>query len=382
MKVKFLEQAFADKGQKVEIPSTRPGDGGLNWEEGFTLPYSKNPENDGKYIEREQINELFNIITQHQMRIQECSAFSFNDEFAKKIKYKLYQRATIYYNPFTATLIGDPDNILENDIQITQPLVVMSMTKDNATSPLVYSNLFTHWWVEDGALLGELKFMSINKSAGAAFPAPPGYLELGIHEGDEPTEFEFAKYPRLARLVQDNKHPFLKKVSGKDAFTIIDIRGMFPRVFSNGSRAIDKDRVFETTQTDAGRTLKGEFMAVDKARWAGNVEHAKNRSFYENCVNMSIFYAPHGTDLRTRSFFGQSDRNAFTAVRENTIGGADVAENYNLQYSTFLSSDRGSSGDAQRQLLGNKVRFNSADVWPTATEFRPHNFNVKVYMKA
>lgn len=382
MRVKILEQPFADKGQKTPVPEKPQADGGLNWQEGFTLPYSKNPESDGKYIEREQFNELLHIITSHQMALQSRVPLDYDDKYAKKVKYRLYQRATIYYNPFNSTLYSDPDLITEGDLAFVEPLVVTSMKKDNVSSPLVFSNLFTDWLVEDGATLGELKFMSINKGAGSAFPAPPGYIELGVHEGDEPTEFEFSKYPRLARLVNENRHPFLKKVSQKEAFTIVDLRGMFPRVFSNGSDKVDTGRQFETLQGDAARVLKGEFMAVDCSKWAKNEDHARRRSFYENSVNINMFYSPLGNEVKLRRFFAQSERNAFTSVRENTVGGADNASPYNLEWNSFIQVGQVKPGAAQKNLLGNKVRLNSADVWPTSTEFRPHNFNIKLYMKA
>lgn len=238
----FFKYAFAKEGNKIEIPKERDNLGNVSYQEGYTPDYSKNPEEDGKYILRENINQLFFDIT-NSIRTQQINGA--NVWSAEVAANGGYPAGAIVYVCMTYNNYSQPESFLVNR-DFYMPVCSL---KDGNTDQPNQQNLKKTWWVLDGTpLFGTIIRLS-NKGNWAV--APDSYLEIG---GNNPNQkYLYSDYPRVKRSYDVGvMSDFF--IHDNDGFRIMDLRGRFPRLWSNGG-SIDNGRTFNNLQGDAMREI-------------------------------------------------------------------------------------------------------------------------------
>lgn len=324
----FLKYAFAESGEKTSIEIETDPTGKVSIQSGYGSPYSDDPSAGGKYIERGDFNWILNYFTKEIQALQLNGINELNNEILTTVGYPKGARCAVWINIKTAKLSR---NGASDPLCITIPIV--SMKDNNKTDPYTSDTaLFTDWWLDDGLQIGAIKTFQVNLSA-----PPSGYLDLAPSSSSP--SYVKSQYPRIQQILGSSSSStwgYFRSSSATN-FTIINPRGRFPRVWSNGS-SIDSGRQFDTLQDDAIRNIKSSpydlYTAVP----------------YENQNTAETTGIPSGD----RAFQGcfVLDKSKRRPVTSGTVTG---------------------------QTYG--IGFDASRVAPTANENRPYNFNQKMYIK-
>lgn len=313
---KYFKYAFAQNGDINQIPDQ--SNNKINYYTGFPINYEQNPEQGGEYIYRRDMNGLLNHITQAIKTLQLNGANVWNAEIAADTGYPA---GAVVWAIISAdgTSIVNTDSFAQNGYFFAPFCSMIDNNKDTITESTVNKT----WWLVDGKRLFDVEITLCNKP-NYGTKTKLGYLPLGSQ--DPSLKFSYTDYPRVKYAFDNNMMCEYFTDNGDNTFSIVDIRGYFPRVWNNGG-TIDSNRNFETLQNDAIRNI------------TGNLGNGGADAF-------GIFYPP-------------------------ACGGAFSSTNAYLRYP-------GISGGNDRGTLAS---FNASRVVPTATENRPYNFNVKMFIK-
>ena len=315
----FYKYAFAQSGDKTAIPMEQDPQGNVSYLMGFTPDYSKNPEEDGKYILRDNFNQLLFDIT-NKIRTQQINGANvWSAEIAANGGYPAGAMVLVKMQ-VNGVFDGGADWV--NNLNYYTPAVSL---KDANTDEPTAENLAKTWWLIDGMPL----FGTIIKLANAGISAtsPTGYLEIGSNA--PAIKYNFAHYPRVQRALTSGYGSEYFRNNGDNTFSITDLRGRFPRLWSNGG-TIDSGRAFNSLQNDAIRNATGTFQ---------------NDNIDGNYNGMP------GVDIVSGVFSG----------------------NRNKQINFDFSYNRRAIGAVNFSLQGGGM--------PIANEIRPYNFNMRMFIK-
>lgn len=238
----FFKYAFAQSGDKTTIPQDQDPQGRVSYQQGFGGAYSKDPAADGYYILRDNFNQLMFDTTNaiRQMQINGGNVWS-----AEIAANGGYPAGAVVLVKMQMNGVVDSGGSFTQNLNYYQPVVSM---KDANTDEPTTLNLLKSWWVLDGnPLFGVITRLS---NAGLTAQTPSGYLEIG---GANPsTRYNFSDYPRIQRALTSGYGSEYFTNNGNNTFSIVDLRGRFPRLWSNGG-SIDRSRAFNALQGDAIR---------------------------------------------------------------------------------------------------------------------------------
>lgn len=238
----FFKYAFAQSGDKTTIPQDQDPQGRVSYQQGFGGAYSKDPAADGYYILRDNFNQLMFDTTNaiRQMQINGGNLWS-----AEIAANGGYPAGAVVLVKMQMNGVVDSGGSFTQNLNYYQPVVSM---KDTNTDEPTTLNLLKSWWVLDGnPLFGTITRLS---NAGLTAQTPSGYLEIG---GVNPsTKYNFSDYPRIQRALTSGYGSEYFTNNGDNTFNIVDLRGRFPRLWSNGG-SIDSGRTFNALQGDAIR---------------------------------------------------------------------------------------------------------------------------------
>lgn len=314
--ISIIKHAFAERGDKTEIPVDTSPEGLVSWEQGYGLKYALNPELDGEYIQRDNFNYIMHIQSKGLKDLQTNGGRLWDSQSANLIGgFPAGARVMAYYDLTTSQIIQEPIKDGEGNY-LTPTIQLVSMRDDNITSPFEPANLFKSWWIDDGVGLFGLKFSSQNISANY-HKIPSGYIDLGDSQVAT-KKYNFTDYPRVKHFKEAQVLPSYFIDNGDNTFSLVDLRGRFPRLFSNGG-SIDSGRAFSTLQGDAIRNISGSI---------------------EN----------HHEPIRVSGAFQPTSATGYSMIPQGA--------------NSFRKSD-----------------FRASAVVPTAYEVRPNNFNIKIYIK-
>ena len=244
----FFKYAFAQSGDKTRIPQDQDPQGRVSYQQGFGGAYSKDPVADGYYILRDNFNQLMFDTTNAIRQLQINGGNLWSAEIAANGGYPA--GAVVLVKMQMNGVVDSGGGFILNQ-NFYQPVVSM---KDANTDQPTASNLLKSWWTLDGnPLFGVITRLS---NAGLTAQTPSGYLEIG---GANPsTKYNFSNYPRIQRALTSGYGSEYFRNNGDNTFSIVDLRGRFPRLWSNGG-SIDSGRTFNTLQGDAIR----DFNIID-----------------------------------------------------------------------------------------------------------------------
>lgn len=318
--ISIPKYAFAERGDKVEIAMDTSPEGLVSFEQGYGLKYALNPELDGEYILRDNFNYVMYIQSKGLKDLQINGGRLWDSQSANLINgFPAGARLMVYYDLTTGQITQEPIKDSEGNY-LSSTIQIISMRDNNITSPFEPANLFKSWWVDDGVSLFGLKLSTQNISA-SYHKIPSGYLDLGDSQVMT-KKYNFADYPRVKHFKDAQALPAYFIDNNDNTFSLVDLRGRFPRLFSNGG-SIDSAREFNALQGDAIRNIKGGVKWVSTTLQGSKSE-------------------PSG------AFYSTYD------AKYSTNGNGCVS--FNLEFSASM-------------------------VVPTADENRPNNFNVKMYIK-
>lgn len=308
----FFKYAFAQSGDKTTIPQDQDPQGRVSYQQGFGGAYSKDPAADGYPILRDNFNQLMFDTTNAIRQLQINGGNLWSAEIATNGGYPA---GAVVLVKMQMNGVVDSGGSFTQNLNYYQPVV--SMKDDNTDEPTTL-NLLKSWWALDGnPLFGVITRLS---NAGLTAQTPSGYLEIG---GANPsTKYNFSDYPRIQRALTSGYGSEYFINNGDNTFSIVDLRGRFPRLWSNGG-SIDSGRAFNALQGDAIRELQGTFTGS----W-------QNWNFFLE-----------GAFVNKKGFYG------------NNIPTYDVGSG-NSSFSLFFS-----------------------DTLPVSNEIRPHNFNMRMFIK-
>lgn len=238
----FFKYAFAQSGDKTTIPQDQDPQGRVSYQIGFGSAYSKDPAADGYYILRDNFNQLMFDTTNAIRQLQINGGNLWSAEIAANGGYPA--GAVVLVRMQINNVVDSGDSFTQN-LNYFQPVV--SMQDANTNEPTA-TNLFKSWWVLDGnPLFGVITRLS---NAGLTATTPSGYLEIG---GVNPSaKYNLSDYPRINRALTNGYLSEFFTNNNDDTFSIVDLRGRFPRLWSNGG-SIDSARTFDSLQGDAIR---------------------------------------------------------------------------------------------------------------------------------
>ena len=238
----FFKYAFAQSGDKTTIPQDQDPQGRVSYQQGFGGAYSKDPAADGYYILRDNFNQLMFDTTNAIRQLQINGGNLWSAEIAANGGYPA--GAVVLVKMQMNGVVDSGGSFIQN-LNYYQPVVSM---KDANTDEPTTLNLLKSWWALDGnPLFGVITRLS---NAGLTAQTPSGYLEIG---GANPsTKYNFSDYPRIQRALTSGYGSEYFTNNGDNTFSIVDLRGRFPRLWSNGG-SIDSGRTFNTLQGDAIR---------------------------------------------------------------------------------------------------------------------------------
>lgn len=312
----FFKYAFAQSGDKTTIPQDQDPQGRVSYQIGFGGAYSKDPAADGYYILRDNFNQLMYDTTNAIRQLQINGGNLWSAEISANGGYPA---GAVVLVKMQMNGVVDSEGSFTQNLNYYQPVV--SMQDANTDEPTAL-NLYKSWWVLDGnPLFGVITRLS---NAGLTATSPSGYLEIGSASPD--TKYNFSEYPRIQRALTSGYGSEYFTNNGDDTFSIVDLRGRFPRLWSNGSD-IDSTRTFDSLQSDAIRNITGRFYA--------------NNSGWEN----KLFDSASG---------------AFSVGDYTGNGHKGNSSGYNA-------------------YLG--ATFDASSVVSTADENRPYNFNMRMFIK-
>ena len=238
----FFKYAFAQSGDKTRIPQDQDPQGRVSYQQGFGGAYSKDPAADGYYILRDNFNQLMFDTTNAIRQLQINGGNLWSAEIAANGGYPA---GAVVLVKMQMNGVVDSGGSFTQNLNYYQPVVSM---KDANTDVPTTPNLFKSWWVLDGnPLFGVITRLS---NAGLTAQTPSGYLEIG---GANPNaRYNFSDYPRIQRALTSGYGSEYFTNNGNNTFSIVDLRGRFPRLWSNGGN-IDSGRTFNALQNDAIR---------------------------------------------------------------------------------------------------------------------------------
>ena len=238
----FFKYAFAQNGDKTPIPQDQDPKGKVSYEVGFGGIYSRDPLADGDYILRPDFNQLMFDTTNAIRQMQINGANLWRAEVANNGGYPA--GAVVLVKMQMNGVIDSGSDFVQH-LNYYQPFV--SMIEANTDEPLA-ATAYKSWWALDGnPLFGTITRLS---NAGLTAQTPSGYLEIG---GATPSaKYNFNDYPRVKRAIQAGYASEFFTNNNDDTFSIVDLRGRFFRIWSNGGD-IDSARTFNTLQGDAIR---------------------------------------------------------------------------------------------------------------------------------
>ena len=238
----FFKYAFAQSGDKTTIPQDQDPQGRVSYQQGFGGAYSKDPAADGYYILRDNFNQLMFDTTNAIRQLQINGGNLWSAEIAANGGYPA---GAVVLVKMQMNGVVDSGGSFTQNLNYYQPVVSM---KDANTDEPTTLNLLKSWWALDGnPLFGVITRLS---NAGLTAQTPSGYLEIG---GANPsTKYNFSDYPRIQRALTSGYGSEYFTNNGDNTFSIVDLRGRFPRLWSNGGD-IDRGRTFNTLQGDAIR---------------------------------------------------------------------------------------------------------------------------------
>ena len=308
----FFKYAFAQSGDKTTIPQDQDPQGRVSYQQGFGGAYSKDPAADGYPILRDNFNQLMFDTTNAIRQLQINGGNLWSAEIATNGGYPA---GAVVLVKMQMNGVVDSGGSFTQNLNYYQPVVSM---KDANTDEPTTLNLLKSWWALDGnPLFGVITRLS---NAGLTAQTPSGYLEIG---GANPsTKYNFSDYPRIQRALTSGYGSEYFINNGDNTFSIVDLRGRFPRLWSNGG-SIDSGRAFNALQGDAIRELRGTFTGS----W-------QNWNFLLE-----------GAFVNKKGFYG------------NNIPTYEV-ERGNSSFSLYFS-----------------------DTLPVSNEIRPHNFNMRMFIK-
>ena len=238
----FFKYAFAQNGDKTPIPQDQDPKGKVSYEVGFGGIYSRDPLADGDYILRPDFNQLMFDTTNAIRQMQINGANLWRAEVANNGGYPA---GAVVLVKMQMNGVIDTGSDFVQHLNYYQPFI--SMVEANTDEPLA-ATAYKSWWVLDGnPLFGTITRLS---NAGLTAQTPSGYLEIG---GATPNaKYNFNDYPRVKRAIQAGYASEFFTNNNDDTFSIVDLRGRFFRIWSNGGD-IDRARTFNTLQGDAIR---------------------------------------------------------------------------------------------------------------------------------
>lgn len=238
----FFKYAFAQNGDKTPIPQDQDPKGKVSYEVGFGSTYSRDPLADGDYILRPDFNQLMFDTTNAIRQMQINGANLWRAEVANNGGYPA--GAVVLVKMQMNGVIDSGSDFVQH-LNYYQPFI--SMIEANTDEPLA-ATAYKSWWALDGnPLFGTITRLS---NAGLTAQTPSGYLEIG---GATPNaKYNFNDYPRVKRAIQAGYASEFFTNNNDDTFSIVDLRGRFFRIWSNGGD-IDSARTFNTLQGDAIR---------------------------------------------------------------------------------------------------------------------------------
>lgn len=326
---KFMKYPFAERGNRKEIPNDADPEGRVSWEQGYTVDYEQNPEAGGKYIERQEFNGTLHQVSAPIREMQINGVRLWDSDVASADGYPAGARVAVFLDFGTNKLSLSPDKFTHNGetIFMSNTIILVSLKDNNKDDPTFNNNIFKSWWLDDGNDLFHTK-ISLASSKDSYYPIPAGYLDVGSNTPD--TTYKFADYPRVAFVKGKNALPDYIIDNRDETFSIKDLRGGFPRVWSNGSATVDQGRQFGDWQTDAIRNIEGWFAGGTSSHW------------------------------QDQSYQIPDDK-LFT-----------IKDQVNW---------RGLAGGVPLNFEARPTTFNASRVVPTSNENRPHNFNIRMYLK-
>lgn len=306
----FFKYAFAQSGDKTTIPQDQDPQGRVSYQIGFGSSYSKDPAADGYYILRDNFNQLMYDTTNAIRQLQINGGNLWSAEISANGGYPA--GAIVLVNMQMNGVVDSGNNFTQN-LNYYQPVV--SMQDANTDEPTA-TNLFKSWWVLDGnPLFGVITKLS---NAGLTAIAPSGYLEIGSASPD--AKYNFSDYPRIQRALTSGYGSEYFTDNGDDTFSIVDLRGRFPRLWSNGGD-IDSARTFDSLQNDAIRNITGNFS---ESYGNGTIDNQATGVFSKYAYN-------------TRGGFGESYINrGYSFNASNVISTADENRPYNFNMRMFI----------------------------------------------
>lgn len=238
----FFKYAFAQSGDKTPIPQDQDPKGKISYQIGFGPIYSKDPAADGDYILRDNFNQLMFDTTNAIRQMQINGANLWRAEVANNGGYPA---GAVVLVKMQMNGVIDSGTSFVQHLNYYQPFV--SMIEANRDEPTA-ANAYKSWWALDGnPLFGVITRLS---NAGLTARTPSGYLEIG---GANPNaKYNFNNYPRIQRALTAGYGSEYFTNNGDNTFSIVDLRGRFFRIWSNGGD-IDSARTFNTLQGDAIR---------------------------------------------------------------------------------------------------------------------------------
>lgn len=335
----FIKYPFAVNGDTSAIAIDTDPSGNVSWQQGFPPLYQQNPENGGKTIGRQDFNYIMNYLSTAIYNMQINGGRLWDSNIANNGGYPLGARCMVYYNVIT-------NQVMSSSVPgqtITIPIV--SMVDNNTTNPTALNALISDWFIDDGLAVGQVKIALVPALAGSVGMTPSGYLDVGDSAIDS-TTYNLSDYPRVAQAFNTtggNAYGVFQK-SGT-TFTIIDIRGGFPRVWSNGS-SIDSGRLFDNFQSPALPNIKGG--------WDGEASDGSNAA-----------YGWRGIASSPNAGWQQIYWGAFKRGRKKLA--------YDLYTNSTPYESYGFQMDAS---LSNPIYSSDGDTDP-----HPFNFNIKMYVK-
>lgn len=338
---KFIKYAFAENGDVESIDTDASPQGKVSIVEGYTQAYEKDAQAGGEYIRRRNFNYILNYFTKEILALQLNGVNEVNSAILTGGGYPKGGRCIVWQNVQTGALDRNGS---------TNPLCksveVVSMKDNNNTDPYLERALFGDWFLDDGGMIGEIKVVQVNLSA-----PPAGYLDLAPDSANP--DYVKSQYPRIQAILGDSTNStwgFFQSTSATN-FTIINPRGRFARVWSNGS-TIDNGRAFTDLQGDAIRNItnrksSGKSKGLYGAAPYDNMKRALDGKL-PGKDGYTFFQAP---------FHLQSeDPQMHFAVTSGQI----TAYTYNVDFDASLAVP-------------------TTD--PQNGENRPYNFNQKMYIK-
>ena len=305
----FFKYAFAQSGDKTTIPQDQDPQGRVSYQQGFGGAYSKDPAADGYYILRDNFNHLMFDTTNAIRQLQINGGNLWSAEIAANGGYPA---GAVVLVKMQMNGVVDSGGSFTQNLNYYQPVVSM---KDANTDEPTTLNLFKSWWALDGnPLFGVITRLS---NAGLTAQTPSGYLEVG---GANPNaRYNFSDYPRIQRALTSGYGSEYFTNNGDNTFSIVDLRGRFFRIWSNGGD-IDSARTFNTLQGDAIRDFN-------------ITQDGNNRNFnFPNGGNYWVAPTSNAFILGQMSIYGKASRAGVP-----TTSGAN-AENrpYNFNIRMFI----------------------------------------------